>query len=311
MKVLITCELPDTLTELLDKEQINYDILSNYINAADEYQAMVCINTDLIDDTFLSTHKKLKLIANYAVGYNNIDLIAAKKYDVFVTNTPDVLTTATADLAFTLMLAIARKIPAAMNNAKNGQWKKWEPRGFLGQDLRGKTLGILGLGRIGQSFAKLCRDSFGMNIIYHNRSASAYEYELKASRVEFEELLRESDVLSLHCPLTKETHNIINERSFELMKNNAILINTSRGGLISTDDLLKAIKDNQISGVGLDVTMPEPLEASHELYSFENVLIVPHIGSATHFARSEMARICADNIIHFSKGKPLITAVEI
>lgn len=253
-------------------------------------QALITMLSDKIDEHFLKKNSHLKIITNYAVGTNNIDKVTANKIGIVIGNTPDVLTEATAEVAFGLMIACARQFKAASKNAQSGQWKTWEPMGFLGVSLKNKTLGILGNGRIGKEMAQLSKGAFNMNIKIYNRGDDLLLF------------LKDLDVLSLHIPLNAETEKIIGARELASMKPEAIIINTARGEVIDQDELYKAIKENRLFGAGLDVTYPEPLPDTHPLYSLDQVLILPHIGSATFEARKKMSLKCADNIINAFKS---------
>lgn len=253
-------------------------------------QALITMLTDKIDENFLKKNPRLKIISNYAVGTNNIDKVTADKLGIVIGNTPDVLTEATAEVAFGLMIACARQFKAASKNAQNGLWNTWEPMGFLGLSLKNKTLGIIGNGRIGKEMALLSKGAFNMNIKIYNRGDDLLLF------------LKDLDVLSLHIPLNTETEKIIGARELASMKPEAIIINTARGEVIDQDELYKAIKENRLFVAGLDVTYPEPLPPKHPLYSLDQVLILPHIGSATFEARKKMSLKCADNIINAFKS---------
>jgi glyoxylate reductase len=284
--------------EQITKEQLIEECL--------EVDALVSMLSDNIDSDFLSKCKNLKVISNYAVGYNNIDVTTANSYNIAIGNTPDVLTNATADLAFALLLNLSRKIKAANKNVIDGDWKGWEPKGFMGTDLRGKTVGIFGAGRIGQEFAKLCSKAFDMNVLYCSRTEKInIENELNAKKVTFETLLKDSDVISLHCDLNEATKDIIKKSSLSLCEKRPIFINTARGEMHDEDDLLWALKKEYLSGIGLDVTNPEPMDSNHPLLKEDNCIITPHIGSATHLARKQMSLMVANNIINALNQKPL------
>ena len=256
--------------------------------------ALLTLLTDHIDAELISAAPNLKVIANYAVGYDNIDVDAATARSIAVGNTPDALTEATADLAFALLMAAGRRITEAAGAARAGAWKTWEPGAFLGADIYGATIGIIGLGRIGQAVARRAA-GFGMEVL---TTETRDQHNL-------EHLLRRSDFVSLHLPLTSGTHHLINAQTLALMKPTAILINTSRGGVVDQAALAQALGTGQIAGAALDVTDPEPLPLEHPLWQAPNLLVVPHIGSATWTARERMAEIAVDNILAGLEGKPL------
>jgi glyoxylate reductase len=248
---------------------------------------------------------KLKVIANHAVGYNNIDLEAAKENDVKVANTPDVLTQSSADLAMALLLAVARKLFEAQQYLKEGKFEGWEPLGFLGMELNGNTLGIVGMGRLGTAMARRAK-AFGMEIIYHNRSRveDSLEKELNATYMEsVSELAKRADVLSLHCPLTEETHHLINRDILAALPNHALVINTARGPVIDEEALAEALHSGIIGGAGLDVFENEP-EVHPKILNAPNCVITPHIASATHHSRKSIGMLAADAIIGVLQGKP-------
>ena len=266
-------------------------------------EGMVSLLTDKIDGELLDAAPKLKVVANYAVGYDNIDVAAATKRGVPVSNTPGVLTDTTADLAFTLLMSCARRISEGRDYAKGGHWKTWGPMLLLGQDISGATLGIAGMGRIGYAVARRGR-GFNMKIIYNDavRHEQA-EKELGAQFVTRQELISQSDFLSLHVPLLPDTRHYIDAAALATMKPSAVLINTSRGPVVDTMALYEALKKHQIFAAGLDVTDPEPLPSEHPLYTLDNALIVPHIASASFETRNRMAEIAAENIIAGIFGK--------
>jgi glyoxylate reductase len=256
--------------------------------------ALLTLLTDHIDAELISAAPNLKVIANYAVGYDNIDVGAATARSIAVGNTPDALTEATADLAFALLMAAGRRITEAAGAVRAGGWRTWEPGGFLGADIYGATIGIIGLGRIGQAVARRAA-GFGMEVL---TTETRDQHNL-------EHLLRRADFVSLHLPLTSGTHHLINAQTLALMKPTAILINTSRGGVVDQAALAQALSTGQIAGAALDVTDPEPLPLEDPLWQAPNLLVVPHIGSATWTARERMAEIAVDNILAGLEGKPL------
>ena len=269
---------------------------------------LICFPYDVIDGELLNIAKKLKVISTYSVGFDHIDVKEAKKLKIRVGYTPEVLTDATADLAFSLMIDIMRRISEGDRIIRKGNWKKiYGAYDYVGTDLQGKTLGILGLGRIGRTLAKRAK-SFEMKIIYHNRkrTSKVIESRLDAKYVSFNKLIKESDVLSIHVPHTKETDRIINGKVFSKMKNSSFLINTSRGKVINQKDLVQALKKNKIAGAGLDVFETEPINNRNPLTKLENVVLSPHIGSSTKETREKMAELTVQNLnLGINEKKPI------
>jgi glyoxylate reductase len=257
-------------------------------------EGLLCLLTDRIDGDFIISCPQLKAIANYAVGYDNIDVTAAQLRGIQVGNTPDVLTDATADLAFALLMAAARRLPEAAASVKAGDWLTWEPAGFLGQDVRGATLGIIGMGRIGRAVAQRA-SGFEMEVLHTSREGG----------VALTELLERADFVSLHCPLTPETRHMIGGAALARMKPTAILINTARGPIVDGAALTQALQDGTIAGAALDVTDPEPPHVEDPLLSAPNLIVVPHIGSATHTARERMADMAVDNLLAALAGETM------
>jgi glyoxylate reductase len=246
-----------------------------------------------------------------AVGYDNIDIDAATKRGIPVGNTPGVLTEATADLTWALLMAITRRITEAQDYIKQGQWTTWQPMGLLGSDFSGSTLGLIGLGRIGQAVARRAK-GFNLKILYHNRHRleASLEQELGLEYVSLETLLQASDFVSLHTPLTETTYHLIGSKQLNLMKPTAFLINTARGGILDQEALYQTLVNQEIAGAALDVTDPEPLPSNHKLLTLNNVIITPHIGSASQNTRSQMAIIAAQNLLAGLQGKPLTHCVN-
>lgn len=270
------------------------------------YDALLSAGGDKIDSHFLHACSHLKVIALHSVGYDNVDLPSATLLKIPIGNTPGVLSNATADTAFLLMLATSRKAFYMHGTIAKGEWNFFKPGANLGIELYGKTLGIFGLGNIGYEMARRCKAAYGMKIIYHNRHSNAMaEKDLGAIKVSFDELLQQADVLSVHTSLTPETKEIFNAATFKKMKPAAIFINTARGGIHNEADLTEALEKGIIWGAGLDVTHPEPMQPDNPLLSMPNVCILPHIGSATIEARNEMSRLAAENIVAGLNGKPL------
>lgn len=270
-----------------------------------EAEGILCLLTDRVDEAILRLAPRLKVVSNMAVGYDNIDVPACTRHSIPVGNTPGVLTDATADLTLALLLSQARVLPQSSLDARNGLWKTWSPTRWLGADLRGATLGIVGMGKIGKAVAERAI-GFGLKIIYTgNRKQPDAEKAYGATFVQLGDLLASSDFVSLHCPLSPASRGLIDINALKKMKPNAILINAARGPIVVTDDLVRALQEGWIRGAALDVTDPEPLPADHILYSLPNCYIVPHIGSATYGARKRMAEIACENLLAGLGGKKL------
>ncbi|MED1792021.1 D-glycerate dehydrogenase [Brevibacillus nitrificans] len=315
-KVLVTRQVANEAVSLLETaadvevwkqdEPIPRELLLEKVESSDGILAML---TERIDEELLDRAQRLRVVANMAVGYDNIDLAACKKRDIWVTNTPDVLTEATADLAFALMMATGRRLMEANRFLLNGEWKSWSPSLLAGQNVYGATLGIIGMGRIGEAVARRAK-GFGMRILYHNRSQKQQaeaEAETGAELVSLEALLRESDYVVLLTPLTAETRLLMGEKQFSWMKPTSVFINVSRGGTVDETALYQALVKKQIWAAGLDVFQQEPVPLDHPLLTLPNVVALPHIGSATEQTRAEMARLAAANIVAVLSGKRPLT----
>lgn len=275
-----------------------------------EAEGIFSLLTDPVTADLLAHAPRLRVVSNMAVGYDNIDVPACTRRKIPVGNTPGVLTEATADLAFGLLLAAARGLPQAALDARDGLWNTWSPTGWLGMDLTGATLGIVGMGKIGRAVASRAR-AFGMKILYSEREELGDSPALEgAQRLPFDKLLAASDFLSLHCPLTAATRGLMNESALRKMKKTAVLINTARGPIVQTESLLRALRENWIFAAGLDVTDPEPLPPTHPLYELPNCIIAPHIGSATFGARRRMAELACENLLAGLQGIPLPNCVN-
>lgn len=274
--------------------------LDALLEAAD---GLLSLLTERVDGELLDRHPSIKVVSNFAVGYDNVDVDAATARKVAVCNTPGVLTQATAEFAFTLLVSAARRVVEAAQYVQDGKWKTWGPKLLLGQDIAGATLGIVGFGRIGKELARMA-SGFNMRLLaqdsYQDEKAAA---ELGVTFVELDELLRESDFVSLHVALTPETQHLISTRELGLMKRTAVLINAARGPVVDTDALVTALRDGEIFAAGLDVTDPEPLPADHPLVSLPNCIVVPHIASATVTTRDAMAELAARNLMDVLNGK--------
>lgn len=282
-----------------------YEVLLREAKMSD---ALYTLLSDRIDCRLLEeSQPRLRIVAQMAVGYDNIDVGCATRLGVYVTNTPGVLTEATAELTWALILAAARRIVEADHYVRWGEWWRtrtgWHPMMLLGVELHGKTLGVLGMGRIGTRVAEIGR-AFGMRIIYHNRRRRpGVEEKLGARWVTLEELLRESDVLTIHVPLTHETRHMIGERELRMMKPTSILVNVARGAVVDTEALVRALREGWIAAAALDVFEEEPLPENHPLTAFKNVVLAPHIGSATRETRLRMAMMAAENLAAFARGE--------
>ncbi|RAZ80885.1 2-hydroxyacid dehydrogenase [Planococcus halotolerans] len=268
---------------------------------AGKASALWTMLSDQIDRELIEAATDLKIISNLAVGYNNIDLDAARERGIAVTNTPEVLTETTADLAFALLLATARRLIEAEKTVRSGEWKSWTPMGMTGQDVYGATLGIIGMGRIGEG---VCRraSGFDMKVMYHNRTRRSLE---DVEYAELDELLAKSDFVMILTPLTEETKGMIGKRELELMKNTACLINVARGGIVDEDALYEALKSRKIWGAGLDVFEQEPLPLDNKLLELDNLTVLPHIGSAGIRTRLEMMALNAEAITACLEGQSI------
>ncbi len=269
--------------------------------------------TDRVDDELLdAAGHGLRVVSNFAVGFDNIDLAACARRGVAVGNTPGVLTESTADLAWALILGVARRVAEGDRYVRSGSWRTWGPMLLLGADVHGSTLGIVGLGRIGQAVARRAV-GFGMPILYHqrNRAPEGVEAALGARWVAFDDLLEQSDVVSIHVPLTADTRHLIDAAALARMRPTAILVNTSRGPIVDGSALAFALAEGTIGGAGLDVTDPEPIEPDDPLLRLPNCLVVPHIASATRATRGRMAAMAAANLLAGVRGEPLPTPVDL
>ena len=316
-KVFITRTIPDKGLDLI-KEFCVVDLWPEDLPPSREEllqrvrgtDGILALLTERIDDEVMNAAgSQLNVISNFAVGFDNIDIQAATARNIPVGNTPDVLTDATADLAFALMMAVARRIPEAERFVHAGKWKTWSPMTFLGVDLQGATLGLVGFGRIGKAMARRAT-GFDMRVIYSSPREQKPDPAMGATRVDFETLLTESDFISLHTPLTPETRHLIDSEAFAKMKPTAVLVNTARGPVVDSGALYEALKSNRIFGAGVDVTDPEPLPLDSPLLTLDNIVIVPHIGSASKIARDNMAWMAAKNLIAGVQGERLPNCVN-
>ncbi|QBS37254.1 D-glycerate dehydrogenase [Thermaerobacter sp. FW80] len=274
--------------------------LARRLAAVDGVITMV---TDRIDDRLLAAAPRLRVVSNCAVGYDNVDVAAARRRGIVVTHTPGVLTAATADLTLALILACARRLTQAEADLRAGRWTTWHPLQWLGLELDGATLGIVGLGRIGRAVARRAR-AFGMRIVYFSRRRDpAAEAELGAAFRELDQLLAEADVVSLHVPLTAQTRHLLDRHRLARMKRGAILINTARGDVVDEQALVEALHSGHLGAAGLDVYSREPIPPDHPLLQAPNVVALPHIGSATERTRWRMARLAAENCAAVLQGR--------
>lgn len=309
--VFVTRRVPGRAVELLREAGHSVDVWLEEMppppdvlrDRLREAEAALTLVTDPVGLDLLAACPRLRVVANMAVGYDNVDAEAAAEAGVWATNTPGVLHETTADLAFALLLAAARNVVLSDRDTRDGGWRTWSPTAFLGHDPFGATLGIVGLGEIGRAVARRAR-GFGMTVLAATRTPRPeIEAELGVERVSFSELLVRSDFVTLHVPYGPETEQLMGAAEFAAMKETAILVNTARGGVVDQDALVEALRAGAIGGAALDVTVPEPLPLDHPLYGFPNVVITPHIGSGSHATRARMAEMAAANIIAVLAGE--------
>jgi len=281
------------------------DVLESKVR---DYDALLTMAGDRITCSMLSNARNLRIISQMIVGFDNIDIECATRLGVYVTNAPGIISEATADFTWALILATARRVVEADNYVRWGEWFRdrtpWHPLMFLGTLVYGKTLGIIGFGAIGRAVARRAK-GFGMKILYYDivRAPKEVEEELSAEYRDLESLLKESDIITIHTPLTKETYHLVNDERLKLVKKGVILINAARGPIVDTNALVRALSEGRIAGAGLDVFEEEPLPPNHPLTMFKNVVLAPHIASATYESRLEMASKAAENLIAFAEGK--------
>lgn len=318
MRILLTRRLHDFAMKELQKR---YKIFvhdgkipmpkKTLIEKIKNVDGLICFPYDIIDRKIIESAKNLQVISTYSVGYDHIDLDAAKKKNIKIGYTPDVLTGATADLTIGLILDVMRRITEGDRLIRAGGWRQiFGPHDYVGVELEGKTLGILGMGRIGQAVAKRSK-GFGLSIQYHTRTRlpKSKERKLGIKYVSFIDLLKNSDILSIHTPYRKETHHMMNLKTMKKMKRSAILINTARGKIINEKDLLKALKEKIIAGAALDVFEKEPIGKNHKLTRMQNVVLAPHIGSSSAETRAKMAQITIQNLIFGLEKKKMVYSV--
>ena len=303
-KVFITRRLPTDLEPLqqfasvevwAERQPPPYQVLLEKVKTID---GLLCLLTDRIDPQLLEAGTSLKVISQMAVGYDNIDVSAATERHIPVGHTPGVLTDATADFAWTLLMAAARRVVEADRFTRAGEWQTWEPDLLLGPNVTGATLGIVGFGRIGQAVARRAK-GFEMRILYASRHRCDVELEqsLGVEFVALDRLLQESDFVTIHTPLSEDTYHLFSDRQFELMKQSAILVNTARGQIVEPNALYRALSTGQIAGAALDVTEPEPIGMDSPLLTLDNLIIAPHIGSASRQTREKMANMAIENLM--------------
>lgn len=309
-KVYVTRKLPeaamDRINSFCDAEVWQWQLpppRDTLLEKVRDVEGLLSLLTDKVDAELMNNAPKLKVISNYAVGFDNIDVVEATRRRIVVGYTPGVLTDTTADFAFTLIMAAARRVAEADRTVRAGGWKTWGPMTLLGQDIHGAVLGILGMGRIGQAVARRAR-GFCMKLLYYDvvRQRQA-EKELGVEFVEFDRLLAESDFITIHINLTPESYHLMGARQFAKMKKTSILVNTARGPIVDNMTLYEALRDGKIAYAALDVTEPEPLPVDHPLLTLDNVLVAPHIASASVATRTKMGLMAADNLIVGLKGE--------
>jgi lactate dehydrogenase-like 2-hydroxyacid dehydrogenase len=313
MKVLITRRIHQEAVELL-ASRFDVDYIGKneplprefLIDNIRKYQGILCCVSEKFDaDLLMLARTNLKIISNMAAGLDNIDAKTARSLGIEVRNTAEVVTECTADFTLALALSLLRKVPQAQNYIRLNRWISWDPEIFLGRNLRDLTWGIIGLGKIGQAVAKRLH-GFGCRILYCDPHVTLNFLQnglVRLKKAPFEELLRTSDIISLHVPLTEETTYLINSDVFKTMKKTALLINMARGQVVNTSDLVTALKNDEIAGAALDVVDPEPLSGNHDILRFDNIIITPHIGTATEECRRDMAVTAAKNIVDFFDGE--------
>lgn len=314
-KIYITDLIPEHIIQKLESEFIvdvnrSHQDLSKkeMMRIFKDYDAVLTMFTNAIDQDIINTLKKTQIIANYAVGYNNIDAAFAKSKGIIVTNTPGVLSDTTAETAWALIFAVSRRVVEADKLLRSGGWGRFRYDFLSGQDINHKTLGIIGAGRIGRKMAKKAV-GFDMTILYHNRKRDLeFENDYNASYVSLEELMKQSDVVSIHVPFTETTHHMIDYNHLSLMKETAILINTARGAIVDEKALIKILEEKKIYGAGLDVFEHEP-NVPQSLLEMDQVVLLPHIGSSSIETRTAMAKLAADNIIAVLNNQSPITPV--
>ena len=317
--VVVTRQLPEAaIAPILEKcnarywdseEPIDRNTLLEWVEGAD---GLYCLLTETIDDELLdAAGPGLQVVATMSVGYDHVDASALGRRSILLGNTPGVLTATTAELALALLLATARRLPEGTQAVQDGTWPSWRPMWMTGRDIHGSTVGLVGLGRIGAAFARML-GGFDCRIIYTGpREKPEAAQEVGATFVAMDTLLQESDYVAVHCPLNDQTRSLFSVDAFRKMKSTAVLINTSRGGVVDQEALYEALVQGEIAAAGLDVTDPEPLPADHPLVSLDNCVILPHIGSATVATRTKMAVMTTENLLAGVEGRPLPNSVDL
>jgi glyoxylate reductase len=318
MKVFVTRELPERAVDLLKKEKLEVVVYpkdkpvsrNELIRNGKNSSAVIALLTDKFDRELIDKIPKCKIIANVAVGYNNIDVAYAAKKKIVVTNTPDVLTDSTSDLAMALILSCSRRLMEGEKIMREEKFEGWKPKLLLGIELRNKVVGILGAGKIGTETAIRAK-AFKTEIVYFSRKRNLrLEKKTGAAKLSLNKLLRKSDIVSIHLPLTKETYHLLDGEKLSLLKKSAVLVNTSRGEIVDEKELIKILKQRKIFSAGLDVYENEP-HINPELLKLNNVVLLPHIGSATEETRTEMAILAVKNVINVLKGEKALTPISV
>lgn len=310
MDIFVTRKIPEVgIQKLRERHDVEVSKKSRnltkeeLIEGVKEKDAVLCLLTDTIDEDIIDAGKDLKVISNYAVGYDNIEVECATERGIAVTNTPGVLTEATAEIAWTLIMAVSRNVVPGDKFVRQDRFEGWDPTLMIGHELHGKTLGIVGMGNIGSKVAEMSQ-GFDMDVIYYNRSRNEeMEEKMGARYVELNELVSRSDFVSIHVPLTDETEGMIGKEELEMMDEDSYLINTARGEVVDEDALVETLKEGSIAGAGIDVYANEPHGANPDYYDLDNVVLTPHLGSASHRAREGMALMAAENILSILEGK--------
>ncbi|MBM6630045.1 D-glycerate dehydrogenase [Mammaliicoccus vitulinus] len=317
-KVLVARQLPDKFIQQIEQfsevdvwnSELEPMPREEFLKRSKDATIVITTLSEKIDETFFESAPKIKGVVNLAVGFDNIDIELAHNKGVVVTNTPEVLTETTAELGFTLMLTAARRIVEAVEYVENGEWKSWGPYLLAGKDVHGSTVGIYGMGAIGEAFARRLK-GFNCKVLYHNRSKKEdAEKQLNVEYRTMDQLLEESDFVVCTAPLTPETKGIFNKETFKKMKDSAILINIGRGGHIVESDLIEAIEQKEILGAALDVVENEPISMDHPFLKMDQVIVVPHIGSSSINTRDNMVQLCVDNAKHIIEGNAPVTPVK-